>query len=243
MMLQRILRDMYVDPEILAELDDDNKQALFCKMRAEQVRRWKIWDDKADDEKKMKTIKNKNVGFLEGIDGEPWVWVMGEHENDKSIDDILKEEAIEKAREMAEIETEELRKQMESEYIEMPKIEDLTPINKLAIEDDMNIYCSIEEIQKMIHKPKQLNNYSLNHYVNKNNKIAYAENRDVFQEISPNTQKVAQRVALWEKRLHERTSEIFQTLQKKQLEVAKEAEEEGKKKEQLWREQGKATLF
>jgi SH2 domain-containing protein 4A len=51
--------------------------------------------------------------------------------------------------------------------------------------------------------------------------------------------KVAQRVALWEKRvMEERTSEIFKRLQKKQMEVVREAEEAEHKQEQLWREQG-----
>lgn len=38
--------------------------------------------------------------------------------------------------------------------------------------------------------------------------------------------------------MEERTSEIFKRLQKKQMEVVREAEEAEHKQEQLWREQG-----
>lgn len=250
-MLEKILQDMYVDPEILAALDEEQKQTLFCKMREEQVRRWKAWNDKLSEEaiKPLNKNNKKQVSFLSGTDGEPWVWVMGEHKNDKSIDAILREEAIEKARKLAEKETEELRKKMEvqllSDYI-TPKIEEVEKSPKLEINEDADIYCSIDEIQKQIHsKPSTLDNYSLNSYQNRAKFNFNNDNkRDVLHEISLNTQKVAQRIALWEKRfVNEKTCEIFQKMQKKQQQVAKEAEEEEKNKEIVWREQGKPISF
>ncbi|XP_056643296.1 SH2 domain-containing protein 4A-like [Diorhabda sublineata] len=242
-MLQQILRDMYVDPEILAELDEDQKQTLFCKMREEQVKRWKAWNDKLGDEiikENSKETNKKKVKFLLGIDDEPWVWVMGEHENDKSIEDILREEAAEKARILAVKETEklreEVRKEMKAQLIE--DYVDLTAtiekdLPKLRIEDDVDIYCSVEQIQAKIHSipKKNNNNYSINYYSSINNKFNDAS------EVK-NTRKVAQKVALWEQKLlNDKTTEIFQKIQMKHQQVAKEAEEEEKRKEQVWREQ------
>lgn len=111
-MLQQILRDMWVDPELLAELGEDQKQTLFCRMREEQVRRWRIWDKEQQEQLRQGVVKSDRktkVAFLEGLDGKPWTWVMGEHPEDKSIELILEEEAREKARKIAEKEAQELR--------------------------------------------------------------------------------------------------------------------------------------
>lgn len=111
-MLQQILRDLYIDPELLAELGEDQKQTLFCRMREEQVRRWKIWDKEQEELEKLngpKPERKTKVTFLKGSDGEPWTWVMGEHPDDKSIEQILEEEAREKARKLAEKEAKEFR--------------------------------------------------------------------------------------------------------------------------------------
>lgn len=250
-MLQQILKDLYVDPEILAELDEQQKQTLFCKMREEQVRRWKVWNESEQDKNeispqtKLDNKIKKSVTFLNGNDGEPWVWVMGEHENDKTIEEILTEEARDQARKLAEIETQELRKHVQetlSEYIDLtPKIEELN-VPRLQI-DDMDIYCSVDELREKINnnKPNNVNNYSMNHYQNKN-KFNVIDTRDVRQETINN--KVANRVALWEKRLtEERTCEILKNIQKKQMETDREAEEAEEKQEQLWIEQGTSRLL
>lgn len=44
-----------------------------------------------------------------GADGREWVWVMGEHKDDKTIEQIMEEEAQLKAKLQAEKEAEEKR--------------------------------------------------------------------------------------------------------------------------------------
>ncbi|KAG8235838.1 hypothetical protein J437_LFUL015630 [Ladona fulva] len=170
-MLQQILKDLWVDPELLAELDEDMKQTLFCHMRQEQIRRWDMWDKQQEEEcslrerkalqPKSQEKKQSRVQFLMGDDGEPWVWVMGEHADDKTIEEILEEEAIEKARKQAEKETEELRKNVAVELTEMidfnqRQIEEYETVTEKDEEYPMDLYCTVDEIREPSMHPVSL---------------------------------------------------------------------------------------
>lgn len=82
-MLQQILKDMYIDPDVLNALNEDQKKTLFLKMRQEQVRRWKEQEEKleregGDKRTKPKKANSKNVSWLLGRDGDVAVIVIGE---------------------------------------------------------------------------------------------------------------------------------------------------------------------
>ncbi|XP_075705961.1 SH2 domain-containing protein 4A isoform X2 [Rhinoderma darwinii] len=120
-MLKQILADMYIDPELLAELSEEQKQILFFKMREEQVRRWKEREANCELNKelpknnKLKKASRKTVHWNFGSDQEVWVWVMGEHSSDKPYDVLCDEIIAECARKQAEKEAEERRKVQEEE--------------------------------------------------------------------------------------------------------------------------------
>lgn len=261
-MLKQILRDMYIDPEILAGLDETQKQTLFCKMREEQIRRWRIYDQKSEQLGQYSTrssiMNRKSVSFKLGEDGEPWVWVMGEHPDDRSIEEILADEVKQKARQLAEIEAKELRKSYEAELSEIIEYE--PTINGTKTEnvdlvtpelDSIEIYCSVDELRERINQAnlvaspksnniKQLQNIYNSRISNFNISSLYGDQNNILKEISINkpSQKVSARIALWEKRLiAEKTNEIYRRMQKKQQETVKEAEEAAKQQDQLWQEQ------
>uniref|UniRef100_A0A8C7L393 Zgc:100829 n=1 Tax=Oncorhynchus kisutch TaxID=8019 RepID=A0A8C7L393_ONCKI len=78
-MLQQILKDMYIDPDVLEALNEDQKKTLFLKMREEQVRRWTEREEKeADHRPKSKTANSKKVSWLLGRDGDVAVMAIGE---------------------------------------------------------------------------------------------------------------------------------------------------------------------
>ncbi|CAI5449692.1 unnamed protein product [Caenorhabditis angaria] len=100
--LSEILSTGHVDQELLDALDDEQKQLLFCQMRAEQVRKWELSELEFERSgQAVKDMTKRRVKWRVGIDGEVWVWVMGAHEKDKTIEEILDEENREKAHELA----------------------------------------------------------------------------------------------------------------------------------------------
>ncbi|XP_041865237.1 uncharacterized protein zgc:100829 [Melanotaenia boesemani] len=85
-MLQQILKDMYIEPDVLNALNEEQKKTLFLKMREEQVRRWKEREEKLEREggdteskrTKPRKANSKSVSWLLGRDGDVSVNVIGE---------------------------------------------------------------------------------------------------------------------------------------------------------------------
>ncbi|KAM4585591.1 uncharacterized protein V3H82_004595 isoform 1-T2 [Fundulus diaphanus] len=83
-MLAQILKEMWVDPDVLEALSEEQKRVLFLKMREEQVRRWKVREEKEEKEgrnnrdTRPKKASSKQVSWLLSRDGDVSVTVIGE---------------------------------------------------------------------------------------------------------------------------------------------------------------------
>lgn len=223
-MLQQILKDMYIDPLLLAELDEEQKHILFCKMREEQVRRWKEKESKMDNRNARPPPKpgSKRVNFLLGADGEPWTWVMGEHPDDPSIEDILEREAKEKAREQATQETVQQIKNVEDEH---------RPV-EIKIDN--------ETVQLRRKKKPVEGGFSLEKEV-----AALLEDSVQHPTVDRNTwlsqkqQEIKNREVNLKQLVEQRSNEIYQEIRAQQRKSIEAAERESVVQEELWMEQEK----
>nr|XP_061783583.1 SH2 domain-containing protein 4A-like [Nerophis lumbriciformis] len=80
-MLAKILEDMWVEPEVLEALSEEQKRILFLKMREEQVRRWREREEREGEDivvSRSKKASSKRVSWLLGRDGDVSVFVIGE---------------------------------------------------------------------------------------------------------------------------------------------------------------------
>lgn len=83
-MLAKILEDMWVEPEVLGALSEEQKRILFLKMREEQVRRWREREEREARDGGdylsigSKKASSKHVSWLLGRDGDVSVSIIGE---------------------------------------------------------------------------------------------------------------------------------------------------------------------
>ena len=60
-MLQQILDTMYVDPELLDLMSDEQKELLFRRMRDEQLRRWNVREKEIQKKKPLRKKTPRRV--------------------------------------------------------------------------------------------------------------------------------------------------------------------------------------
>ena len=130
--------------------------------------------------------------------------------------------------------------QLEAAGKTLNRLKDKTMMTILPPEtdDSSDIYCTVDDLRKKLNSSKP--NFEIQKYNGNNNN----NNNGKLNNVPQYRNKVAATVAQWEKRvLEERASQIFNKLQRKQLQVVKEAEDAEKRQEILWREQGKKIFL
>lgn len=222
-MLQQILRDMYIEPQLLAELDEEQKHILFCKMREEQVRRWEQREKGQDVTTIPRKPGCKRVDFLLGTDGKPWTWVMGEHPEDPTIEDILEKETKEKARKQAAQEA----------ALELRSEEDNTAPLEMKVDN---------ETVQLRRKKKPLEGcFSLEREVAALLQDSVAKNTTVDRNtwLSQKQQEIKNREESMKQIMEQRSNEIYQEIKAQQRKSLEAAERESMVQEELWMEQEK----
>uniref|UniRef100_A0A0N5AC58 SH2 domain-containing protein n=1 Tax=Syphacia muris TaxID=451379 RepID=A0A0N5AC58_9BILA len=141
---------MFVEPEILEALDEEQKQILFIKMREEQVKRWKAYEEEYERQNpvpKKRSDNSRGVQWLTGSDGEVWGWVMGEHKDDLSVEELIEKQELEQARQLAE------REMLESIHEDENTLkQQLSRMGVLSLNYPNRVGCGV--IIVLLHQPK-----------------------------------------------------------------------------------------
>lgn len=235
-MLQQILQTMNVDPDLLSELSDEQKAILFVKIREEQVRRYNDFEKKNQDDRIPRKPKKgrKNVDFLLGKNGKEWVWVMGEHKNDKSIEEMIELEIQERALKEAEREIEEIRRREEAELTrkleeEKERLEGEQHQKEEELRkqrEEAELYASLKQAREMARKLEEEKQKA-----EEEEKIRVEQLRHRFAE---DQRRSLERLV---KDKNRRSSEIFTEYMCKREEMEKIAEQNIKEVETSWQEQ------
>ncbi|XP_046335917.1 SH2 domain-containing protein 4A-like [Haliotis rufescens] len=239
-MLQQILRDMYIEPELLAELSEDQKQYLFVKMREEQVRRWKEKVKEFEERENNQPTKpskpgRKKVEFLQGQDGQEWVWVMGDHANDKPIQQLLDEEAQVKALQQAEKEAQEMRKkeeenwkrQLEDEKKKLEKQKEETELLIRRKQQEAELYQSLKESQQLAQKLQD------------EKKLQEIKKLEELKAVTERERRKS--VEKYDNMRHRRSSEIYIRWKEMRNALERTAEESSQEVEASWQKQEKKS--
>lgn len=65
-LLKTIIKDMYIDPDLLELMGEEQKQILFRKIREEQIRRWNIKDKELGKGPPKKNTPRKVSSLIDG---------------------------------------------------------------------------------------------------------------------------------------------------------------------------------
>ncbi|KAJ8373097.1 hypothetical protein AAFF_G00271520 [Aldrovandia affinis] len=113
--MQQILQSMVIEPDLLAELNEEQRHIVFYKIRREQVRRWEQCEKYPSPPDHSHKSGRPGIQWLLGSDREVWVWVMGEGPGDRPYEEIVEELMSERARKQAQREARELWQVKEAE--------------------------------------------------------------------------------------------------------------------------------